>query len=257
MIGAYKVCPNPQCGAQNKPEARFCKNCGAPLEDVPVVAPTLSDQESVGWKKGRKKSIESLGRRIDGWADIIQDGGEKAEEIAKTFRECLSNWDMPGVTLEVVDMGTSGTSEKRPYLLAYNRMGATVAVYIGKFGKNLYVAWDLFMRPVWNWAILLGFLIMSALIGLAVSPRNLTGWIAITVSSTLSLVILSMVVSKTIKGDALAFFRRELTFFDADDIAAMMLSVHKALKYAIDAVGLDVQLRIKEQFRAARRDRII
>ena len=46
------ICPNPQCGAQNPPGARFCRQCGKPLtagtpEPEPKPAPPTPDHRTV------------------------------------------------------------------------------------------------------------------------------------------------------------------------------------------------------------------
>jgi hypothetical protein len=179
--------------------------------------------------------------------------------VEKAFQERISARQMPEIAYESSGLTTGGlTGKQRPYQLVHTRTGATLAVYIGQFGRDLYITWDLFVRPVWNQRVVLGILGAAVVLGLLGARDSLSGWIASTIGLSIFFVILVAGAGLVLKRNPLAFFWRELTFFDADDITAMTLAVHKSLLQAVDAVGIDVQLlRVKEQFHGGRRDRLI
>jgi zinc-ribbon domain len=272
------TCPN--CGRANPPAARFCQNCGQPLQanastggqtytqpERSMYSPPASAMANSGWTSGGPRTLRSLGERLDGWADLIEDAGDKFEAVVGAFQQRLLSRQVPQVRHEAAVLTTSGMfGKQRPFQLTLTSTGATMAVYIAKFGCDLYVAWELFIRPVWNMAVVWGWLGLSAVLGfLSPTSRDLfsgnfsfTGWILGTVAWSIFVGLLIVAAGVAFKRNPLAFFFKQLDEFDADDIGATMLAVHKSLLHAIDAVGIDTKLlRVKEQFRAGQRDRII
>jgi len=223
------------------------------------MAMNTASERPAGWTTTGPKSVDGLGERLDGWAELIEGARDKADEVVKAFQERISVRQMPEVAQESSGLTTGGlTGKQRPYQLVHTRTGATLTVYIGQFGRDLYVAWDLFVRPVWNQRVILGILGAAAVLGLLGARDSLSGWIAATIGLSIFFAVLVAGAGLMLKRNPLAFFWRELTFFDADDITAMTLAVHKSLLQAIDAVGIDTQLlRVKEQFHGGRRDRLI
>jgi hypothetical protein len=228
-------------------------------------------------------NINKLGIRVDGWADLVEDAGEKADEAFKVASQTMEARDMPNVMVNStqISIGTL-ISKKRPYIMAKLPNGATITVYIGAFGQDLYASWDLYVRPLLNWTTLLIIFVISSVVatpcglmgiinGLSNLDNRFTqgfGWTQIvgavggtgcfTLVLIIFLVILVGIAGQLTKGHALAFFIKELTVFDADDIGAMSLAVHKSVLHALDSVGISVQiLRLKEQFRAGSRERLI
>ncbi|HID62880.1 MAG TPA: hypothetical protein EYP49_09115 [Anaerolineae bacterium] len=215
------------------------------------------------------RNLSWLGERLDGWADLIEGAAERAPEVVKAFQERISARQMPNVQHESSALTTGGlVDKKRPYQLVHTPIGAAVAVYIGQFGSDLYVAWDLFIRPVWNMMVVWGILGVGAVLGLfqafgrdpwtGHTRFSFLGWIVATIGLSILFAFLVGGAGLVVKRNPLAFFRKELDAFDADDITAMTLAVHKSLLQAIDVVGIDIHLlRVKEQFRGGRRDRLI
>jgi hypothetical protein len=77
-------------------------------------------------------------------------------------------------------------------------------------------------------------------------------------ASVIFLAFLVAVAGYVVKGNWLAFFIKELTPFDADDIGAMGLAVHKSVVLALDSVGVSIKtLRLKEVFKAGGQGRLI
>jgi len=226
-------------------------------------------EKPTAWVTAGQRSLSWLGERLDGWADLIEDVAERAPEVIQAFQERVSVRRMPNVQHESSALATGGlTGKQRPYQLVHTPTGAAVAVYIGQFGRDLYVAWDLFIRPVWNMMVVWGILGAAAVLGLfqAVGQDPWTGrtrfsflgWIGTTIGLSILFALLVAGVGFVLRRNPLAFFIKQLDAFDADDITAMTLAVHKSLLQAIDAVGIDIQLlRVKEQFHGGRRDRLI
>ena len=67
----------------------------------------------------------------------------------------------------------------------------------------------------------------------------------------------AMVVGLILRRNLLAFILKEPSIFDADDIIAMNLSVHKSMLRALDSAGIDVdKLRLKIVFKSRRGEEI-
>jgi hypothetical protein len=63
-----------------------------------------------------------------------------------------------------------------------------------------------------------------------------------------------MLVGIIFRRSPLVFLFREPSIFDADDITAMNLSVHKSMLRALDQEGIDSsKLRLKGEFKGGRR----
>jgi hypothetical protein len=81
------------------------------------------------------------------------------------------------------------------------------------------------------------------------------GWVLATLGFLILFVFLMATVGRLIKGDNLAYFFIEPSWFDAEDITAMGLSVHKSILRSLDASGIDIsKLRLKQTFKGGRRD---
>ncbi len=66
--------------------------------------------------------------------------------------------------------------------------------------------------------------------------------------------ILLGIAGRIIKGRFFAYFFIEPNVFDAEDITAMSLSVHKSIIRSLDDAGIDIsKLRVKQTFRGGRR----
>ncbi len=214
------------------------------------------------------RGLSGLGERIDGWADLVEGAGDRALDVASAFHERISARQMPDVTHESANLSTSSIlGRRRPYQLIRTPTGATLAVYIGSFGKDLYISWDLFIRTVWNMTVIWGILGSAAFLGLfsaretdlwGRSSFSFSSWIISTIGLSILFAFLVACAGFMLRRGFFGFFVKELDFFDADDITAMALAVHKSLLQAADTVGIDIHLlRVKEQFRGGRRDRLI
>lgn len=240
--------------------------------------------------------ISKLGLRIDGWADLVEGAGDKSEVALQAVADTMRSRNFPKVEIKNENAAPNLTSSKRrPYVYVEMNNGASVTAYIGQYGTDLYAAWNLFVRPKLEPKTIIIILVIALLI---IMPCGISGLVAslsalgaignalnnISFGETVSLAwyYIGLIVSSLcgnsiflcitslflaflvgfagfiVKGNWLAFFIKELTAFDADDIAAMSLGVHKSVLLALDSVGIETRnLRLKEQFAAGGKERII
>ena len=300
-------CPN--CGTENTETNRFCLGCGTALAGEGARAETPPEQveftatpepdvyraakpslASTGGSAARpeytgRSRIDKLGDRIDGWADLIDNASQHAQELQEFVGQRLSERHMPEIRCRDCRL-TPGrlAGEERLYHLAAHQIGATIAVYIAAFGRDLYVSWDLFVKQVWNRAVLYAILILSGTISLisylgslgavgrySSSLGRAGGYVTLgtavggffmaifsTIGMAIGIGILLGIAGLVLKRNFWAFLKLEYTHFRLDDVAAMGLAVHHSLLEGLDHIGVSrASIRPKEQFRAGRRERII
>lgn len=185
---------------------------------------------------------------------------------------------LPRLILRV--FGVTIVGKQRDYLFAVTTPGAIVGVMITGAGQDLYMAWDLFLRRVWN-EIVVGLVTLLALVvgvfagfgavraasflaAYAPSPTLvlvgafLGAFISVGLGTFFGVFIAVAILSLIFRRDALAFFRKDIDLFEVHDITSMELSVHKALLRAADKAGIDSKLlRAKEGFTTDRDKRVI
>lgn len=199
--------------------------------------------------------IKNLGYYLDGWADLVEDKGGQAAQIRTTVRTILNERNMPQVLVTSQKPNVGG--EFRDYEATGTYPGATTTVYVGDHGKDLYVAWRTFIKPVLNQTVIMIILGVSGLLGLFAwtsFDSFLWGFVTFLFIAMLAAAFVAF-LGRVLKGNQVAFFFIEPSLFDADDITAMSLAVHKSLLRALDKEGIDVkQLRLKQSFKGGRRE---
>lgn len=207
------------------------------------------------------KRIDKLGTRLDGWADLIDGAGSHAERVRAQFNGLMFSRRIPNFDMDKCDMLPNAfpSGDKRTYFVSnLHGFGVTIPVYIGAIGKDLYVNWDVFIKPILNPFVIGGIFALSAFLALPALDQNLMLWFlcAITVGGFLSLLVL--IAGKVYKNNSMEFFFIQIDHFVANDITAIMLAVHHSLLQSLDMVGIDRSiLREKKQFYAGQRDRLI
>lgn len=223
--------------------------------------------------------IADLGTRLDGWADILLGAGAQAQMVAESFEQQLLAQNMPVVKIRPRTLTPGGWSGKRrSYYLVQIEPGASMAVYINRFGENLYLAWDMYVRPIIRWPILVialclifalpalacfvgyngDFLTRPAYAGVGGSTALLIITLLCSPAAGVGLLFGAGLIGLIQRGNATAFFIKEIDTFTADDITAMMMSVHKTLLAALDEAGLKTDLlHEKDRFFAGQRTRLI
>ena len=309
-----QTCSN--CGAANSATSKFCLRCGTALAaSHPIVDSSWTEPSPIppqwtatnmlpqpempsgaiqiadlgtrldgGTATGRPPAgpaipIADLGTRLDGWADILLGAGAQAQMVAESFEQQLLAQNMPVVKIVPETLTPGGWSGKRrSYYLVQIEPGASMAVYINRFGENLYLAWDMYVRPIIRWPILvIALCLIFALPALACfvgyNGDFLTRLAYAGVGGSTALLIITLLCSPAAgvgllfgagligliqRGNATAFFIKEIDTFTADDITAMMMSVHKTLLAALDEAGLKTDLlHEKDRFFAGQRTRLI
>lgn len=285
-----QTCSN--CGAANSATSKFCLRCGTALAaSHPVVDSSWTEPSPIPpqWTATNMLPqpempsgaipIADLGTRLDGWADILLGAGAQAQMVAESFEQQLLAQNMPVVKIRPRTLTPGGWSGKRrSYYLVQIEPGASMAVYINRFGENLYLAWDMYVRPIIRWPILVVALcLIFALPALACfvgyNGDFLTRLAYAGVGGSTALLIITLLCSPAAgvgllfgagligliqRGNATAFFIKEIDTFTADDITAMMMSVHKTLLAALDEAGLKTDLlHEKDRFFAGQRTRLI
>lgn len=219
-------------------------------------------------------NINTLGYFLDGWADLVEGMGEKAKEVRDNVLISIKDRDMPQVRIEDKEGYVSLISaENRPYTLTSTDPGATTTIYVGKHGKDLYVSWRTFILPVLNKSVIFVIFVISVFLGLftlgiirlpaglftdSQTTFSLIGWIVGTMIFSILGFGIVAIAGKFWKGSFLAFFFIEPSVFDAEDITAMSLAVHKTILRSLDNAGIDVsKLRLKPNFKGGRRDEMV
>lgn len=231
------------------------------------------DSGIVGWNDwvesthhvGLNVSIDDLGTYIDGWADIVEGAGSKAQDARLAAIGILQEKNMPDVSINSAQIHSNHT---RKYLVVQTPKGASITIYIDEFGQDLYATWNLYIRPVLNKELLYVIFGIAFVLGLfgaftenAWSGERVfsfTRWIFSTVGWGIGSAMLVAIAGFITWRNPARFFFNQLNICDIDDIAALQLAIHKGLMRALDSVGISSQLlRAKDQFHAGSRERII
>lgn len=214
-------------------------------------------------------NVNKLGYFLDGWAELVEGMGEKADEVRKDTLERLELKEMPDIESGELTANAGLSSGKRDYIFSVTYPGATTAIYIAKHGKDLYVSWRTWLAAQLNKLLILIMLGLAVWGGYATFGTRQVGgglfsygytetwalgWIASSIVILLLEIWLVSSASRMVKGNPFTFFFIEPNVFDAEDITAMSLSAHYAILRSLDNAGIDTsKLRIKEKFTGGRR----
>jgi len=190
-----------------------------------------------------ERNIDKMGVRLDGWADLVDGAGSQFEQVRANVQELMNARKMIDVSTERRELTTGGLSGKlRTYIVCSHRAGVTMAVNIAAVGKDLYVSWNAFWKPVWNKPLLIALLVISV----------------VTLGLGVFLFPVIAVAGQVMKNNWLAFFATTLDEFLKDDVAAMIMAGHHSILQSLDMVGVDRKLlRVKEQFSTGVGNRLI
>lgn len=226
---------------------------------------------------GDSANLNKLGDLLDGWSDLIENRGEKATAIRRAIYQDLRQRQMPEVQLAQVDgiIRANLTLEHRPHILALTYPGATTTLYVSPHGSDLYVAWRTFIRRILNKRTIVVMMLVAVALSLftgvgasfesLVSEDNQWGILG-TLATLCCGIILPLVLifigewavliglGFWLFRDPFALLYVQPSLFDADDITAMSLTVHYAIKKALEQADIDTALlRTKTEFTAGRR----
>ena len=223
-------------------------------------------------------NVNNLGYFLDGWADLIEERGDKAQATRQLVYQYLKERNMPDITVLQKDGVVGLRSAKRPYNLTTTHPGATTAIYVGQHGTDLYVSWRTYRQAVLHdrLKIAVAIALLIGLFFLYQGYSNLTGGLfsfmsagtailtslpfalGVTIGVLIAEFILMGMWGHYIHRDARALFFVQPNLFDADDITAMSFSAHKSILRALDTTGIDTsQLRLKQHFKGGRSDETV
>jgi hypothetical protein len=208
-------------------------------------------------------NINKLGSFLDGWAELIEGKGAKAEKVREEVLKLLQSREMPDVeTANKEGYVTEAYGSRREYVITSTFPGVTTAIYIAQHGKDLYASWRSYMRLILNTQLLIilgGISFMFGFIYMANNPSS--GGLSLFGSWIGGFVLLCVLVGAAgyaIKNNVLTYFFVEPNYFDIDDVTAMNLSVHYSVLRALDKAGIDsAKLRLKQDFKAGRRENVM
>jgi len=214
-------------------------------------------------------NLQQLGTYLDSWADIVEDMGDKEQQVRQEILKQLLDRNMPEIGLEIKQGSVDLLGNKRrEYIVAETDPAVHVLICARKHGKDLFVNWRTSIASKWNLDLLKWVAIIAAGLGLftggirqssafygsSSTSFSLSGWIFATIVILIIEAVILVIAGKQIKGDQLAYFFQQVNLFDAEDISALNLSVHKFVLRALDNTGIDVsKLRIKQKFSGGRR----
>lgn len=209
-------------------------------------------------------NLSGLGFFLDGWADVVEGMGKKANQVRKDVLTHLETRGMPDIEFGSRTGYTAVTTgEHRDYVSTETYPGAITMIYIAEHGKDLYASWRTYIRPIINAAVLfvLGVASLFFALIIAANPNNRLGIGGFFGGLLVTYIILALLLAfagYVVRGDPLAFFLVQPNYFDTDDITAMSLSVHYSVLRALDKAGIDSsKLRLKRDFKTGRKGNTI
>ncbi len=208
-------------------------------------------QRAASFGVGRKNYIFKLGELTGAWSDLIDESADKTPDVIQAFQKRVAVRKMPDVRYKTVNLTTQGwRGRQRTYYFAQTSTGATMVVHIGPYGRDLYVSWKLFLRPVWDWMkilLLFGLILGTGFFaGFEQNPWtgryefSITRWFFASLIVFLIMVGTLMLDALTSRRNPLAYFAKSLDLPDVDEIMAMALAIHYSLVQALGMAGVDV-----------------
>lgn len=278
--------PCPQCQVENPNENVFCQACGAYLQAQPTPGasaalppvPPPTPLPLLGSPKiefsGKPidiphifppqqpvymtpPSLNRLGKRMDGYIEVLPDMASKAGIVQKAF---LKEWEarkLPLVTIGKSDFSAPGGT-RHTYDLAHHSVGATAAVGIFTFGSDLLVSWDIFIPRRFRWVTLAILAAVAILLPIPFAVVNLDQLAFLSLnpgftdpsvffwgiyflglfSSLLIGPAVTMALGKLIFGDALHLLVKRHDPADRQEVAALAINTHRAVLKGMEKTGL-------------------
>ena len=266
------ICP--KCKTENSLTNQFCKGCGSSLVGVaaasaapvppppppsggmypppPQGAPQVQPQPAYGQPQAQPYQapyvygtpMSTLGVRSDGWSDVVEGGSPLMEAVKNDFLAEIRSSNLPGLNMAEANL-TCGAGESRPYQILQNGKGATVAVRIAPYGRDLTVSWDLFTRKSINWltiGLLGGGVLLFAVLYVLINGyygsgffEELFGMINMFLNLLLVPGLFIMLLGKMLKDDWMAYYVNDLNPFAMDDAINLTTIVDRSLSKAIES----------------------
>ena len=255
-------------------QARNGEQVEYPIPESTSVPITKDENKPKKSKKLRRQHIGNPGLYVDGWADLIENSADKANEVRYKIFTSLGRKGIKDVEISHVNGYTSlSNDDYREHTLALTNPGVTVMIYVAPQGTDLFVGWSSFIKPVINGLTIILILILSILASAYTYQKtlyrgeffyqafDLISYGTAAFVFILTAVILTLLISRAgnlFQGNSLAYFLIEPDVFDSEDIAALGLSVHKVTLRALDDTGIETaKLRLKQNFKRSRHEDVL
>ena len=190
-----------------------------------------------------------MGELVHMWADLIEGAGEQAEGFVEQLLSSLSTRQIENARLRWDHLNASGFLVPSRQMLFCKRRPVTVAIYIARQGRDLYVSWRAFVQGKFAWSKALLAVAVSVLVtyfmtfGFTLSgdPLLLIQYRFIDIVLVfVVIVVLSALFGVFFRyGDAEALWRGRIQELHYDDIVSLTLAVHNSILQAADQVGID------------------
>lgn len=297
-----------KCGKENPAGSRFCQYCGAQIGEgagaaaqapparspAPASQPRQQQQAArtpaAGARAATAYSSASPARRqmgaggtvtMDIWGPfagygqrghhaswLLDNKAEMADTLHSAISERFQQRQVPQAEMGWQNLTGKGlVVERRPFYFI-KRGITTVALYIGEFGKDLYVSQVTYAKgPISNVrVVILGLMVLFQLFfmfgflpALASSAQEfdpffgtgpsiesllflscVVGPLGINNTLMLGLILLYSIYKWFKEKDFLSVLRVPPNEFQLDDIVALEKSVEETVRQSLDAVGLDI-----------------
>jgi hypothetical protein len=226
------------------------------------------------------------GQRADLWAGLFDNLGGHADQAFAIIQQKLDAKQIPDAVCRVEKLTDQGISvEQRDYFVI-QRGVTTVALYVARFGTDLYVSWDTFVLPLVSRirvvvaAVLLAapvltccllgiapFLSVGSAFGGSNGLGNLLGSLScvssllfcfLVIPALISLILVPGALVATVRAalidrDPLAILRGQVSDFQQDDILALEQAVHHTVLRTLDEIGVEAKLIPSVTFGGVRR----
>jgi hypothetical protein len=298
----------PQCTKTNPDGSRFCQFCGAKMgPETAVAAPTHPSQPAkaspsqVSPRSSQTGSIikpssspayqatqvgaggtsafniwgpfAGYGTRRKHVSWLLDNLGQSAEELHRAVTERFKQRQVPDSNMHWVTLMAQGLIvERRPFYFV-RRGITTVALYIARFGQDLYISQVTYMKsPISNVRVaIVGLMLLfwlyyvtlyqAALVdsfsnfnplfgtggGFPFFLLCIVGPLGLLNNFALLLIFLFSVYKWIRERDFLAILRRTPNEFQEDDTIALEKAVEETVRQSLDAIGIDVNLMPRKQ----------
>lgn len=298
------------CGKDNPAGSRFCQYCGTPMTAegssisatllakepaypsvpaAPIYASSSASTPTGQMGSGGKSTARiwgpfaGYGSRGPHFSWLLDDLGHQAEALHEAVTQRFNQRKVPSSEMNWQTLIAKGLLvERRPFYLI-KRGITTVALYIGRFGEDLYISQVTYVKgpisimrvavlalmilfQLYVFYIFTGALLSyaSGLLGLNFGPIFEIGGdipfvFAICILGPLGtinlfalLLILAYGIYKFIKAkDFFAIIRESPNEFQHDDMVALELAVEETVRQSLEAIGIDTSLMppSREQWR--------
>lgn len=248
------------------------------MANTSSAAPASRPTEAT-FKATKNFNVNGMGIFIDRWGDVIDSRAEAAQTIRNSVLQNLQDRNMPNIQIEPVKANAGMLSgEERPYIITTTSPGVTTAIYIAAHGKDLYVSWRTHVRGVFNLRLLAILAALAIVPTLCASPCLAIGGVVnslnqpfgggggVNIGNVIGPILgagigffifellLVAAAGYFFRGNFLAFFFVEPSVFDAEDVAAMSLTVHRSIQDAVKKAGIEASMLLsKTEFKGGRK----